>query len=146
MANKHDDDSKHVTHKTAAEAQREYDASATKKTAAEAQQEYGGSHATADKAGEIPPGSSFLAPSPEVQKDRQAAATKLVDDYEKEAEDDSGLPLTTQTDQLARSADMEAVGPTNWMNETEARIQERSGDEPPPTRQARGIAPVQPPR
>ena len=129
MANKHDDNSKHVTHKTAAEAQREYDASATKKTAAEAQQEYGG---------------SFLAPNPEVQKDRQAAAAKLVDDYEKEAGDE--LPLTTQTDQLARSADMEAVGPTNWMNETEARIQERSGDEPPPTRQARGIAPVQPPR
>ena len=145
MANKHDDDSKHVTHKTAAEAQREYETSTgTKKTAAEAQQEYGGSHATADKAGEILPGSSFLAPSPEVQKDRQAAAAKLVDDYEKEAGDD--LPLTTQTDQLARSADMEAVGPTNWMNETEARIQERSGEEPPPTRQARGIAPVQPPR
>ena len=57
MANKHDDDSKHVTHKTAAEAQREYDASATKKTAAEAQHEHdhghGGTHATADKAGEI---------------------------------------------------------------------------------------------
>jgi hypothetical protein len=126
MANKHDDDSKHVTHKTAAEAQREYDASATKKTAAEAQSEYDG-----------------LVPSPEVQKDQQAAAAKLVDDYEAA---EPGSPLTTQTDQLARSADMEAVGPGNWMAETEARIQERSGDEPPPTRQARGIAPVQPPR
>ena len=127
MANKHDDDSKHATHKTIAEQQHEH-----------------GHGVNLAPAGETPPGSSFLAPSPQVQQDRQAAAAKLVDGYEREAKD--GLPLTTQTDQLARSADMEAVGPTNWMNETEASIQERGGDEQPPTRQARGIAPVQPPR
>ena len=40
------------------------------------------------------------------------------------------LPITTQTDQLVRSAEMEQVGPTAWMNEMERRIAERQGDAP----------------
>ena len=81
----------------------------------------------------------------ENQKQRAEDARKLVDDYEKDGDED--MPLTTQTDQVRRSMDMETVGPTAWMNETEARIQERSDerrtDEP---RQLHGVAQAQKPR
>ena len=59
------------------------------------------------------------------QEDRAAAAKKLFDDNEAHADD---RPVTTQTDQLRRSAEMEQVGPQAWMNEAERRIREREGD------------------
>ena len=77
-----------------------------------------------------------------IREERAAEARKIFDDNEK----DEDLPVTTQTDQLVRSAEMEQVGPTAWMNEMERRIAERQGDAPPEPRQVHGVAPVQRPR
>jgi hypothetical protein len=79
--------------------------------------------------------------SPEsINEERTAEARKIFDEYEKEEP-----PMTTQTDQLRRSMDMEKVGPENWMKEQERRIRERQGEPPPEPRQVRGVAPVKPP-
>lgn len=83
---------------------------------------------------------TLLAPDPDLQKERVAAAGKLFDEYEKEAKEDPSRMVTSATDQIQRSLDMESVGPSNWMNEMERRIQERQGDTPPEPRQVRGIA------
>ena len=72
-------------------------------------------------------------------------ARKIFDDNEKAAEDED-FPVTTQTDQLVRSMEMEQVGPTAWMNEMERRIAERQGDAPAEPRQVHGVAPAQRPR
>ncbi len=79
-----------------------------------------------------------------IREDRAKEARKIFDENEKDAEDD--LPVTTQTDQLRRSMEMEQVGPTAWMNEQERRIRERQGDPPIEPRQVHGVAPVQRPR
>ena len=76
------------------------------------------------------------------QADQRAnEARKLFDENERD-----DLPVTTQTDQLRRSMEMEQVGPTAWMNEQERRIRERQGDPPDEPRQVHGVAPVQRPR
>lgn len=72
--------------------------------------------------------------------ERAAEARKIFDAY-----DDKDLPVTTQTDQLRRAAEMEKVGPTAWMNEQERRIRERQGDPPAEPRQVHGVAPVKKP-
>ena len=77
-----------------------------------------------------------------IREERAAEARKIFDDNEK----DEDFPVTTQTDQLVRSAEMEQVGPTAWMNEMERRIAERQGDAPAEPRQVHGVAPVQRPR
>lgn len=79
----------------------------------------------------------------EREKERAAEAKKVFDAYEK---DDEDLPLTTQTDQLRRSMDMEKVGVANWMAEQENRIRSRQGDPPIEPRQVHGVAPAQKPR
>lgn len=55
-------------------------------------------------------------------------------------------PLTTQTDQVLRSQEMEREGPTNWMERTGREIAERQGDAPDEPRQVHGIAPAPRPR
>ena len=79
-----------------------------------------------------------------IREDRANEARKIFDENEKDAEDD--LPVTSQTDQLRRSMEMEQVGPTAWMNEQERRIRDRQGDPPAEPRQVHGVAPVQKPR
>lgn len=87
------------------------------------------------------------APVAELDKkrneERAARARQIFDENEK---DDDDLPLTTQTDQLRRSMEMEEVGPSNWMNEQERRIRERQGEPPHEPRQVHGVAPPQKPR
>ena len=80
-----------------------------------------------------------------IREDRAREARKIFDDNEKAAEDED-FPVTTQTDQLVRSMEMEQVGPTAWMNEMERRIAERQGDAPAEPRQVHGVAPAQRPR
>ena len=82
-----------------------------------------GVHPAEQRAGSARPKSpaALQGTTDENQKQRAEDARKLVDDYEKDGDED--MPLTTQTDQVRRSMDMETVGPTAWMNETEARIQ-----------------------
>ena len=80
-----------------------------------------------------------------IREDRAREARKIFDDNEKAAEDED-FPVTTQTDQLVRSMEMEQVGPTAWMNEMERRIAERQGDAPDEPRQVHGVAPAQRPR
>ena len=80
-----------------------------------------------------------------IRQERAAEAKKIFDDNEKAAEDED-FPVTTQTDQLVRSMEMEQVGPTAWMNEMERRIAERQGDAPDEPRQVHGVAPAQRPR
>jgi hypothetical protein len=58
-------------------------------------------------------------------------------------EPDPAGPVTTQTDQLVRSAKMEKMGPTAYMEEENRRIMERQGEPPPEPRQVHGVAPVQ---
>lgn len=77
-----------------------------------------------------------------IREERAAEARKIFDGYD----DDDDLPLTTQTDQLRRSMDMERVGPEAYMLEAERRIRDRQGDPPPEPRQVHGVAPVQKPR
>ena len=55
-------------------------------------------------------------------------------------------PLTTQTDQVLRSQEMEREGPANWMERTNREIAERQGDAPDEPRQVHGVAPAQRPR
>lgn len=87
------------------------------------------------------------APAADVDKkraeERAAQARKIFDENEK---DDDDRPITTQTDQLIRSAEMEEVGPSAWINEQERRIRERQGDPPAEPRQVHGVAPAQKPR
>ena len=93
-------------------------------------------------------GAQQQARGPDVDKireDRAREARKIFDDNEKAAEDED-FPVTTQTDQLVRSMEMEQVGPTAWMNEMERRIAERQGDAPDEPRQVHGVAPAQRPR
>ena len=73
-------------------------------------------------------------------EDRAAEARKIFDGYDKE-----DLPVTTQTDQLRRAADMERVGPAAYMAEQERRIRERQGDPPAEPRQVHGVAPAKKP-
>ena len=80
-----------------------------------------------------------------IREDRAREARKIFDDNEKAAEDED-FPVTTQTDQLVRSAEMEQVGPTAWMNEMERRIAARQGDAPDEPRQVHGVASAQRPR
>jgi hypothetical protein len=54
-------------------------------------------------------------------------------------------PITAQTDQLARSAKMERMGPTAYMEEENRRIQERQGQPPDEPRQVHGVAPAKKP-
>lgn len=54
-------------------------------------------------------------------------------------------PLTTQTDQLVRSREMEVEGPRHWMERTGREIAERQGDAPDEPRQVHGVAPAQRP-
>lgn len=74
-------------------------------------------------------------------EEKAAEARKIFDEA---AKDDS--PVTSQTDQLRRSAEMEKVGPTAWMNEQDRRIRERQGEPPIEPRQVHGVAPAQKPR
>ena len=84
-------------------------------------------------------------PDPQkIREERAAEAKKIFDENEKDAED-GFIPVTTQTDQLVRSAEMERVGPTAWMEEEERRIRERQGDPPAEPRQVHGVAPAQRP-
>lgn len=76
----------------------------------------------------------------EKEKERAAEARKIFDGYDKE-----DLPVTTQTDQLRRAADMERVGPAAYMAEQERRIRERQGDPPLEPRQVHGVAPAKKP-
>jgi hypothetical protein len=71
---------------------------------------------------------------------RVAEARKIFDEYEKEEP-----PMTTQTDGIRRSMDMERVGAENYMRALEDRIKERQGEAPPEPRQVHGVAPVKPP-
>jgi hypothetical protein len=77
----------------------------------------------------------------QIREQRAAEARKLFDEN-----DSDDLPVTTQTDQLRRSMEMEQVGPTAWMNEQERRIRERQGDPAPEPRQVHGVAATNKPR
>ena len=86
------------------------------------------------------------APTPtadEVKHARAAEARKIFDDNEADKDDRA---VTTQTDQLIRSSEMERVGPSAWMAESERRIADRQGSPPAEPRQVHGVAQVQKPR
>jgi hypothetical protein len=59
---------------------------------------------------------------------------------------DADLPVTTQTDQLRRSMEIEKMGPQAYMEAQETRIRDRQGAPPIEPRQVHGIAPPQKPR
>jgi hypothetical protein len=74
-----------------------------------------------------------------IREERAAEARKIFDSR------GDDLPVTTQTDQLRRSMEMEQVGPAAWMDEQERRIRERQGDPSAEPRQVHGVAPTQKP-
>lgn len=76
-----------------------------------------------------------------IKEARAAEARKIFDGYDNEKD----LPVTTQTDQLRRAADMEKVGPQAYLEEQERRIRERQGDPPAEPRQVHGVAPAKKP-
>ena len=90
---------------------------------------------------------TLLRPQPtkvkRAQEARAAEARKIFDDNEADKDDRA---VTTQTDQLIRSSEMERVGPSAWMAESERRIADRQGSPPAEPRQVHGVAPVQKPR